>query len=117
MEDDQQDACEASPHTHRDELARIGDDRRLEENRHSDASQLFAQGHVLQDRLVRESPKSFEESSSHEQSLVSIDNPRMSASEIVEVGDQLQTPIMPREAVQKPSGLNRFIRFHGIESG
>src|SRR5437867_5351997 len=83
-ENDEQDAGEAPPDPHCDELARVGQDRLIQDDWRRDTDQLLTEGHVLEDRLLGESSETFEQLSSHEQSLVPVNNPRAPAPEVVE---------------------------------
>ena len=93
-EDDEEDANQASPDTHLDELSRIGDDRRAEQDRSYVTNEVFTKRDVFQDRLIGETAQTFKKATANKHRLVSIDDPAMTAPEIVESGNQSQTPVI-----------------------
>lgn len=84
VENDEQHSEEAPPNTHLHELARIGHNRRIEQERLGHFDEAFAEGHVLQNRLIGKPAQLLEQGSSNEERLITINDTTAGASEVVQ---------------------------------
>ena len=116
MEDDEEDAQEAFPDAHSQKLPSIGNDGRRQEQRGGDADETFAEGDVFEDRLIGKASELIEQCAADEEGLVAVDNPASDATEVVQERDQLEPPVVARELVHEPTGLDTLIGFHLIQS-
>src|SRR5688572_8039713 len=86
-EDDEEDANQASPDAHFDELSRIGDNRRAEQDGPFVTNKFFTERDVFQHRLIGKAAQMLKEATANKQRLVSIDDTSMTAPEIIEPGN------------------------------
>ena len=84
MENNEKNADKATPDAHCQELSGIGHDGWGEQQWGGVLDEPFAERHIFENRPIREYAKLFEEGSTHEHRLVTIDNPTTPAAKVIQ---------------------------------